>query len=72
MATAKQLKTMTESQLTRALLAGKITKAQHDARMREIATKRHAEELRKDPMKRYYATGVLPGAKKRKARRKKA
>jgi len=69
--TDKALKHMTEGQLTKALWQGKITRGQHDKRMKEISTARRAQEFRANPLRRYYETGVLPGAKKRRATRRK-
>jgi len=60
-----QIGRMTEKQVTGAYHAGKITLAQYHKRLSEIATSRHATELKKNPMKRYYATGALPGSRPR-------
>jgi len=60
-----QIGRMTEKQVTKAYHSGKVTLKQYHERLREIATSRHATELRKNPIKRYYATGVLPGSRPR-------
>ena len=62
---------MTEKQITRAYHDGKVTLKQYQDRLRSIGTSRHAAELKRDPMKRYYATGALPGSRPRKPKKAK-
>ena len=50
----KKLKYMTERQVSTAYLGGRITKGQHNRRMHEIGTRRHAQDMRKHPLRRFY------------------
>ena len=54
-----KLSRMTQTQVSAAYFKGEITKTQHDKRMREISTRRHAEDIAK---KRMPSGGIVKGS----------